>query len=89
MSEVRPEVTGRRAGTSSAKAGVGHSRGPPLLPSLSALELEQHISVREAAALKGVSEDTFLRHYKHLVRKVSPRRSTVKLRDLLTEESTD
>ena len=44
MSEVRPEVTGRRAGTSSAKAGVGHSRGPPLLPSLSALELEQHIS---------------------------------------------
>jgi hypothetical protein len=85
MSEVRPEVTGRRAGISSAGAGVGHYRGPPL-PSLSALELERHISVREAAALKGVSEDTFLRHYKHLVRKVSPRRSTVKLRDLLMSE---
>ena len=86
MSGIRPEVTGRCAGTSSARAGVGHNRGPPL-PSLSALDLEKHVSVPEAAALKGISPDTFKRHYSHLIRKPSPRRSTVKLRDLLSEES--
>jgi hypothetical protein len=49
----------------------------------SALDLERHISVPEAAALKGFSADTFRRHYGHLIRKVSPRRCTVKVRDLL------
>jgi hypothetical protein len=55
-------------------------------PSLSALELEKHVSVPEAAKLKGISPDTFKRHYAHLIRKVSTRRNTVKLRDLLSEE---
>jgi hypothetical protein len=56
------------------------------LPSLSPLELERHVSVPEAAALKGISPDTFKRHYSHLIRKPSPRRSVVKLRDLLMSE---
>jgi hypothetical protein len=56
-------------------------------PELSALELERHISVPEAAAQKGVSEDTFRRHYGHLIRKVSPRRCTVKVRDLLDSDA--
>jgi hypothetical protein len=34
------------------------------------LELERVISTREAARLRGVSEDTFLRNYKHLIRKL-------------------
>jgi len=54
---------------------------------LSALELERHVSVPEAAKLKNISADTFKRRYAHLIRKVSPRRNAVKLRDLLTEES--
>jgi hypothetical protein len=54
-----------------------------LFPKLSALDLERHISVAEAARLKGVSVDTFQRHYASLIRKVSPRRNVVKLRDLL------
>jgi hypothetical protein len=50
---------------------------------LSAIELERHVSVPEAARIKGISPDTFKRHYAHLIRKASPRRNTVKLRDLI------
>jgi hypothetical protein len=57
------------------------------LPKLSALELERHISVPEAAKIKGISPDTFKRHFGHLIRKPSPRRATVKLRDLLAEDA--
>jgi hypothetical protein len=71
MSTIRREVTGRAAA----------------LAELSAIELERHISVPEAARLKGISPDTFKRHFSHLIRKVSPRRNTVKLRDLLAEEA--
>jgi hypothetical protein len=53
---------------------------------LSALELEKHVSVPEAARIMGVSPDTFKRHFKHLIRKPTPRRCTVKLRDLLADE---
>ena len=60
---------------------------PDLFPKLSALDLERHISVPEAARLKGISPDTFKRHYAHLIRKQSTRRSTVKLRDLLATDA--
>jgi hypothetical protein len=43
--------------------------------------------VPEAAGIKGVSPDTFKRHYSHLIEKTSPRRNTVKLRKLLAEEN--
>ena len=56
------------------------------LPELTALDLEKHVSVPEAAKIKNISTDTFKRHYPHLIRKVSPRRDAVKLRDLLSEE---
>jgi Fic family protein len=46
-------------------------------------ERRRRISVQEAAALKGVSRDTFLRHFRHLVEKTSPRRLTVRLGDVL------
>ena len=52
-------------------------------PALSALELERQVSVPEAANLKGISEDTFKRHYAHIINRPSTRRCTVKLRDLL------
>ena len=76
MTYIRPEVSGR-AGSSSTK-----------LPQLSALELERHVSVAEAAAIKGVSPWTFKRHYSHLIKRVSPRREAVKLRNLLEEDAT-
>ncbi len=47
------------------------------------LELESVVSVDQAARLKGVSRDTFKRTYAHLIRKISPRRNGVKLRDAL------
>jgi hypothetical protein len=53
------------------------------VPALSALELERQVSVPEAANLKGISEDTFKRHYSHLINRPSTRRCTVKLRDVL------
>jgi hypothetical protein len=43
--------------------------------------------VPEAARIKGISPDTFKRHYSHLIRKPSPRRCTVKLRDLLADDA--
>jgi hypothetical protein len=81
---IRPEVAGRRAGSSSAANEIGNNRGPPL-EAASWIELEKHVSVPEAARIKGISPDTFKRHYSHLIRKPSPRRCTVKLRDLLSE----
>jgi hypothetical protein len=56
------------------------------LPTLTAIDLERHISVDEAAGLKNVSPDTFKRRYSRIIRKVSPRRNAVKLRDLLASE---
>jgi len=57
------------------------------LPELTALDLERRISVPAAAEFLNVSVDTFRRHYSHLIRKVSPRRDAVKLRDLLQENA--
>jgi hypothetical protein len=56
------------------------------MPTLTALELERHVSPRDAAEIKGISEDTFRRHYGHIIEKMSPRRDGVKLRKLLTAE---
>ena len=47
------------------------------------LELKRKISVREAAALNDLSEDTFRRRYGYLIRKISPRRTVVELGDAL------
>jgi hypothetical protein len=92
MAAIHPGVTGRRSGAAGTlRAEQTLTRRPQdtiaeILPSLSALELERHISVPEAAALKGISPDTFKRHYRAIIRHPSPRRSTVKLRDLLCSE---
>ena len=48
-----------------------------------AIERDRIISVQQAARLTGVSYDTFLRHHRHLVRQLSPRRLGVKLSDAL------
>jgi hypothetical protein len=67
---------------------VHGARGlPTQLPNLSALELERHITVDEAAAIVGVHIETFEEHYAHLIKKVSPRCRRVKLRDLLEEKA--
>jgi hypothetical protein len=42
--------------------------------------------VSQAAEFNGISEDTFKRHYPHLIRKLSPRRNGVRLRDVLDAE---
>ena len=39
-----------------------------------ALALRKKVSVKEAAALNDIHEDTFRRNYGHLIKKVSPRR---------------
>lgn len=60
---------------------------PEVLLRPSALELERHVSVPEAARIKNISPDTFKRHYRHLIRKISPRRNAVKLGDLLRDDN--
>jgi hypothetical protein len=47
------------------------------------LALRRKVSVKEAAELNGVSEDSFRRHYGHLIKKVTPRRDAVELGDAL------
>jgi hypothetical protein len=47
------------------------------------LDLRRKISVKEAAQLNGVSEDTFKRRYPHLIKTISPRRNAVELADAL------
>lgn len=47
------------------------------------LVLRRKISVRNAAELNNVSEDTFRRRYSHLIKKVSPHRDAVELGDAL------
>jgi hypothetical protein len=46
-------------------------------------ERRRRISVAQAAELKGVSVDTFRRHFSHLIEKTTPRRDTVRLGDVL------
>jgi hypothetical protein len=55
-----------------------------LLATLPPLELLRKVSVKEAAALAGVSQDTFKRRYGYLLKRVSPRRVVVTLADALT-----
>ena len=47
------------------------------------LALRRKISVKEAAELNNLSEDTFRRRYRHLIQKISPRRQAVELGDAL------
>ena len=50
---------------------------------LSPLELKRKITTKQAADLNGVSEDTFKRHFRHLIRKIGPRRNAVELGDAI------
>lgn len=50
---------------------------------LTPLELKRKIPVLEAARLNNVSRDTFERHYRHLIKKVSPGRNVVELGDAI------
>jgi hypothetical protein len=47
------------------------------------LKLKKKISVKEAAELNNISEDTFRRRYRHLIKQVSPKRDAVVLGDAL------
>jgi hypothetical protein len=49
-------------------------------------EKRRRISVRQAAELRNISEDTFRRHYGHLIRQESPRRQSVALGDVLDDD---
>jgi hypothetical protein len=47
------------------------------------LALRKKIRVAEAAKLCDLSEDSFRRHYRHLIHKITPRRDVVTLADAL------
>jgi hypothetical protein len=47
------------------------------------LALRKKISVKAAAELNDLSEDSFRRNYRHLIKKVGPRRDAVELGDAL------
>jgi hypothetical protein len=47
------------------------------------LERERSVSVPKAAYIKGISEDTFERIYPHLIDRPSPRRRTVKIKNII------
>jgi hypothetical protein len=53
------------------------------IPLPEAVALRRKISVQEAASMVGVHEDTFRRHFGHLIRRVGPRLDRVTLGDAL------
>jgi hypothetical protein len=56
---------------------------PPRLELTAEQERRRRISVREAARLRGISEDTFRRRFGHMIEKITPRRNVVRLGDVL------
>lgn len=48
------------------------------------LQLERIVSLKEAVELSGISADTWRRHHAHLIRRLSPRRLGIKLRDVVS-----
>jgi hypothetical protein len=54
------------------------ARGPP------GLELERMLTLEEVAELTGLSPDTLRRRYAHLIKKLSPRRVGMRMRDALS-----
>jgi hypothetical protein len=55
----------------------------PKTTDLPPIERRKKLTVREAAKLNTLSEDTFRRHYGHLIKKISPRRDVVELGDAI------
>jgi predicted transcriptional regulator of viral defense system len=49
-----------------------------------AIALEKILTLDEVAELAGISKDSIRRHYSHLIRRLSPRRVGIKVRDALT-----
>jgi hypothetical protein len=49
------------------------------------IERQRVISVDAAAEFKGISPDSFERHFGHLIRRITPGRRGVMLGDLLTD----
>jgi hypothetical protein len=67
-------------------------RRPPERPRVALppeLERFRKISVREAAVIRGVSIDSFRRHFTHLIEQVSPRRQAVAVGKLLAEPESE
>jgi hypothetical protein len=50
------------------------------------LARRRRISVRQAAELKGISEESFRRHFRDLIEQTTPGRQTVRLGDVLEED---
>jgi len=76
-------------GTAQHGREIVHGPRGPQLPTLSAIELEQHVTVERAAKILGVHAETFETAYPHLIRRVSPRCRRVKLRDLFSVQNVE
>ena len=55
----------------------------PSAHALTPLDLKRKITTKQAAELNSVSEDFFKRNYRHLIRKIGPRRNAVELGDAI------
>jgi hypothetical protein len=59
-------------------------RPRPPATTLTPIELERQVPLAEAARLTDLTVKTLERHYRHLIRRLSPRRRAMKLRDVIT-----
>jgi hypothetical protein len=70
-----------------AVAALGQHR-PPATEAPSGtptvFELDRMLTLDEVAKFRGLSKDSIRRHYPHLIRRLSPRRRGMNLRDALT-----
>jgi hypothetical protein len=89
MLSIAPRIRARTFSPSYALCGARRrtmkfvsTKSP--LDNFTPIERLRKISVKEAAALNGVSEDNFRRHYGHLIKKITPRRNVVALSDAIS-----
>lgn len=54
-----------------------------VLGPLTPLELRRKITTKQAAELNGICEDVFIQNYRHLIKKIGPRRNGVELGDAI------
>ena len=65
------------------RAAQRAARRAEKLPTPTAFDLDQMLDLKETAALVGLSPDSIKRHYRHLIRRLSPGRVGIRMRDAL------
>jgi hypothetical protein len=84
--EVAARARGKFVASADDRSAAGENLSGPFwaLRPPTAFELDRMLTLDEVAEFRGLSKDGIRRHYAHLIRRLSPRRVGMSLRDALT-----